>query len=76
MAKNEEPTRERRDWVNTISLEHVRRGVEGGFTQADHGKSTRLSRLQAGDPVKKGEAVVIWLVDKRTASEEQGQKDE
>ena len=51
MAKKPEPTRERRDWVNTISLEHVRRGVEGGFTQADHGKSTRLSRLQAGDRI-------------------------
>ncbi len=51
MAKNQEPERERRDWVNTISLEHVRRGVAGGFTQADHGKSTRLSRLQAGDRI-------------------------
>jgi hypothetical protein len=51
MTKNEESTRERRDWINTISLEHVRRGVEGGFTQADHGKSTRLSRLQAGDRI-------------------------
>jgi hypothetical protein len=51
MAENQEPTRERRDWVNTISLEHVRRGVEGGFTQADHGKSTRLSRLRAGDRI-------------------------
>jgi hypothetical protein len=51
MANNEEPTRERRDWVNTVSLEHVRRGVAGGFTQADHGKSTRLSRLQAGDRI-------------------------
>ena len=51
MAKLEHTTRERRDWVNTISLEHVRRGVEGGFTQADHGKSTRLSRLQAGDRI-------------------------
>jgi hypothetical protein len=51
MANKEQTTRERRDWVNTISLEHVRRGVEGGFTQADHGRSTRLSRLQAGDRI-------------------------
>lgn len=36
-------------WVNTVSLEHVRLGVEGGFTQADHGRSTRLKRLRAGD---------------------------
>lgn len=36
-------------WVNTVSLEHVQLGVEGGFTQADHGRSTRLSRLSPGD---------------------------
>jgi len=36
-------------WVNTVSLEHVRLGVEGGFTQADHGRSTRLRRLRPGD---------------------------
>jgi len=36
-------------WVNTVSLEHVRLGVEGGFTQADHGRSTRLKRLRASD---------------------------
>ncbi len=36
-------------WVNTISLEHVQRGVEGGFTQADHGRDTRLRRLRPGD---------------------------
>lgn len=36
-------------WVNTVSLEHVQLGVEGGFTQADHGRSTRLKRLRPGD---------------------------
>lgn len=51
MSKPEQTTRERRDWVNTISLSHVRRGVEGGFTQADHGRNTRLARLQAGDRI-------------------------
>ena len=40
---------ERRYWVNTVSLDHVRAGIEGGFTQADHGKSTRLKRLNRGD---------------------------
>lgn len=39
----------RRYWVNTVSLDHVRAGRDGGFTQADHGKSDRLSRLQQGD---------------------------
>jgi hypothetical protein len=38
-----------RCWVNTVSREHVLLGVEGGFTQADHGKPTRLRRLERGD---------------------------
>ncbi|MFC7485283.1 EVE domain-containing protein [Knoellia sp. CPCC 206453] len=38
-------------WVNTISREHVLLGVEGGFTQADHGKPTRLAKLAAGDGI-------------------------
>jgi hypothetical protein len=36
-------------WINTISLEHVRIGVDGGFTQADHGRATRLRALRRGD---------------------------
>lgn len=40
-----------RYWVNTISREHVQRGVAGGFTQADHGKNTRLKRLAKGDRI-------------------------
>jgi hypothetical protein len=38
-------------WINTISREHVLLGVAGGFTQADHGKDTRLRRLQPGDRI-------------------------
>jgi len=38
-----------RHWVSTISHDHVRAGVEGGFTQADHGADTRLRRLARGD---------------------------
>ncbi len=38
-----------RFWVNTISRDHVARGVAGGFTQAGHGKATGLRRLHAGD---------------------------
>jgi len=51
MTNTENGARERRDWINTVSLNHVQRGVVGGFTQADHGKSTRLARLQAGDRI-------------------------
>ncbi|MFV9646866.1 MAG: EVE domain-containing protein [Desulfobacterales bacterium] len=36
-------------WINTVSRTHVQVGLEGGFTQADHGKSTRLRRLEKGD---------------------------
>ena len=35
--------------MNTVSREHVLAGVEGGFTQADHGKSTRLKHVTKGD---------------------------
>jgi EVE domain len=38
-----------RCWVNTISRDHVRAGVAGGFTQAGHGKASGLTRLSAGD---------------------------
>ncbi|HEX4774853.1 MAG TPA: EVE domain-containing protein [Candidatus Saccharimonadales bacterium] len=36
-------------WINTISRDHVRLGVAGGFTQAGHGKASGLKRLKAGD---------------------------
>ncbi len=38
-------------WVNTVSLEHVQVGVTGGFTQADHGRNTRLRQLHPGDRI-------------------------
>ncbi|MGI9155331.1 MAG: EVE domain-containing protein [Marmoricola sp.] len=40
-----------RYWVNTVSLEHVELGVAGGFTQADHGRATRLRKLAVGDGI-------------------------
>lgn len=36
-------------WINTVSRDHVRRGVEGGFTQANHGKPWMLRKMQRGD---------------------------
>ena len=36
-------------WVNTVSRAHVLAGVAGGFTQADHGRATRLRQLQRDD---------------------------
>jgi len=38
-------------WVNTVSRAHVERGVEGGFTQANHGIASNLKRLARGDRV-------------------------
>ena len=40
-----------RYWINTISLTHVQNGVAGEFTQADHGKDSRLKRLTKGDAI-------------------------
>lgn len=40
---------QRRYWINTVSLDHVQAAARGGFTQADHGARTRLSRPQPGD---------------------------
>ena len=40
-----------RYWINTVSRSHVQRGVEGGFTQANHGKITGLKRLANGDRI-------------------------
>lgn len=38
-----------RYWLNTVSRDHVRLGVAGGFTQAQHGRAAGLARLAAGD---------------------------
>jgi EVE domain-containing protein len=38
-----------RYWINTVSREHVLAGVKGGFTQAGHGRQTRLKQLEKGD---------------------------
>ncbi len=36
-------------WINTVSKDHVMRGVEGGFTQANHGAPYNLKRMSKGD---------------------------
>ena len=37
------------NWINTVSRDHVMRGVRGGFTQANHGKPTMLRKMARGD---------------------------
>lgn len=43
------PNKSPRYWINTVSRDHVRLGIAGGFTQASHGKSSGLKRLSEGD---------------------------
>jgi hypothetical protein len=38
-------------WINTISLDHVLLGVDGGFTQANHGKAYNLKKFSTGDGI-------------------------
>ncbi|HSY50684.1 MAG TPA: EVE domain-containing protein [Thermoanaerobaculia bacterium] len=40
-----------RYWVNTVSRDHVQRGVAGGFTQAGHGSNAGLKRMAKGDRI-------------------------
>jgi len=40
-----------RYWINTVSRDHIRAGVEGGFTQANHGRATTLRQLARDDLV-------------------------
>lgn len=39
------------NWINVVSRDHVRTGVAGGFTQANHGKPHALKRMQRGDGI-------------------------
>lgn len=36
-------------WINTVSRNHVLVGVDGGFTQANHGSPRNLQRMERGD---------------------------
>ena len=38
-------------WINTISGDHVDLGVQGGFTQAGHGKDSGLRKINFGDHI-------------------------
>jgi hypothetical protein len=37
------------NWINTVSRGHVQRGVQGRFTQANHGKPHMLKKMARGD---------------------------
>jgi hypothetical protein len=36
-------------WINTVSRDHVLLGMDGGYTQANHGRPHALRRLRNGD---------------------------
>ena len=36
-------------WINVVSRDHVQRGSEGGFTQANHGKPWALKKMSKHD---------------------------
>ena len=36
-------------WINTVSADHVQRGVAGGFAQANHGKPDMLRKMSRDD---------------------------
>lgn len=38
-----------RGWLGVVSAEHVRRGVELGIAQINHGKRAGLARMSVGD---------------------------
>jgi hypothetical protein len=38
-------------WIITVSADHIRRGVAGGFMQVNHGKRPPLARIGPGDGV-------------------------
>jgi hypothetical protein len=40
-----------RHWVVVASRDHARRGVEGGFIMANHGKRAPVSRMSRGDGI-------------------------
>ncbi|NHN56597.1 EVE domain-containing protein [Calidifontibacter sp. DB0510] len=42
---------EPRTWVIVASRDHARRGVEGGFIMANHGKRAPVARMSLGDRV-------------------------
>ena len=51
-----------RYWVNVVSHEHVKRGIQAGITQSCHGKSAPLKRMHQGD----------WIVHYSPKDEFQG----
>jgi len=66
-------------WINTVSADHVQRGVAGGFTQANHGKPHMLRKMARGDwiifyspktALEQGESLQAFTAIGRVADDE------
>jgi hypothetical protein len=57
-----------RYWINTVSREHIRIGVAGRFTQANHGRATGLRRLSRGDLVARTPTATPRTAETATAT--------
>lgn len=71
-------------WINTVSADHVQRGVAGGFTQANHGKPHMLRRMARGDwiifyspktALEQGESLQAFTAIGRVADDEPYRED-
>jgi hypothetical protein len=71
-------------WINTVSADHVQRGVAGGFTQANHGKPHMLRKMARGDwiifyspktALEQGESLQAFTAIGRVADDEPYQED-
>ena len=49
MPEHAPTTRAQQFWINTVSLEHVERAADGGFTRANHGANRTIRLPRAGD---------------------------
>jgi len=36
-------------WIVVVSKDHIKRGIAGGFVQANHGKQGPLNKMKSGD---------------------------
>ena len=55
-------------WIIVVSKDHVLMGVQGGFAQACHGKSSPLKRMSVGDWVLHYSPKLEFRVNKKVSS--------
>ena len=63
-----------RYWITVVSKDHIKRGVEGGFMQANHGKAGPLKKLHVNDWVIFYSPKVTYQGDEKHEVAGQGEK--